>query len=45
MKRNQKLNQCKNYTAMQSTKIGQGKCCKWLRGKRKSTNRDKVYTL
>ena len=38
MKRNQKPNHCKNCTAMQNTKKGQEKCCKWLRDKGKSTN-------
>ena len=42
MKRNQKRNHCKNCTTMQNTKKGQEKCCKWLRGKGKSTNDCKV---
>ena len=42
MKRNQKLPHCKNCTAMQNTKKGQEKFCKWLRGKGKSTNHYKV---
>ena len=44
MKRNQKPNHCKNCTAMQNTKKGQERYCKWLRGKskEKSTNRCKV---
>ena len=42
MKSNQKHNHCKNFTAMQNTKKGQEKCCKWLRGKDKSRNHCKV---
>ena len=33
MKRTQKIDHCENCNAMQSTKKGQKKCCKWLRGK------------
>ena len=42
MKSNQKFNHCKNCTAMHNTKKGKEKCCKWLRGKGKSTNHYKV---
>ena len=42
MKRNQKPNHCKNCTAMQNSKKGQERYCKWLRGKGKTTNDCKV---
>ena len=42
VKRNQNLDHCKNCTAMQNTKKGQEKCCKWLRGIGKSMNHYKV---
>ena len=42
MKKNQKLNNCKNCTRMQNTKIDLKMCCNWLRGKDKSTNHYKV---